>query len=318
MTNWTSAKDPISNVPSRVAFLGAQSVAGQIPLFGESCYGTTVDETARWTVVETASGTVTVSGGEMLLTAPDTSDAASITSIDAFPLIAGGELILSATLRMGSASEIGNTRRFGLWADASNYMMFVLEDDLWCCRVWENGQEFANDVTISLPLASALSYMNLQIRATKSRVMFLADDTLVGEFTTRGKQIPLSAEGLFHVVLDNTNESPADTTNTMFLNELTLVRSFEVWPSAYLTKDIAPSGELVARGPVFFCGVVADPRSDVVAYDGVVASGSEVIYRRTSVTGEFSDLYLPGPVLCNDGLFVSASDYNAVVYYVLA
>lgn len=325
MSEYLANKDALSNVPGRLTGDGATAVAMTIPLVGDTFQGSAIDEESRWSVAEDNNATVVQADGELTLTAPAAGDAAAFSTIKSYPLLSGSDLVLRGVVRFDTAGEAGNTRSFGLWADADNYALFVLEGSNWLCRVYCDGSPFDTDASISTPAASSQANLELEIRLTKSRVFFFADGgggkLQVGSFTAVGKTGPLMTNSRVYAFASNVSVSPAAVSNVMVFSEVSLVRSFENWPTACRVARIdGATSTLVARGPVFYCGLKGlKPDAGAVAvYDGISSSGGTLIDEYTEHVNGFP--HLPGPIECADGLYVvnGSSSYAAYVYYVVA
>lgn len=309
-----TARDPATAEPARVTSSGASPSAPQQVLFGDSFHGGTLDETARWDKAATGTATVVVGDGQCLLSTGAGAGTARIKSLPKFALYSGSEILFTCVARRSTAPITGNSTYIGIEISGSNAFHWNLADLLWKnIAVVGGGGLYERNITS--PRIDALTWMNLQIRMTKSRVQFLANKNLVWTWDQIDQQEPVGFGSLCYVWIENTNGS-ATNNNHLYLSEVSVVRSFENWPAAVQAKRITANG-LIALGPCWYVGQKkVSGTNGLLVYDNTTNSGT-IVDEWASGGG-----YAPpaGPIECQTGIYAqlaSGSD-PSIIYYALA
>jgi len=309
-----AARDPITFQAQRITSSGATPGAPQQILFGDSFHGTVLDTSARWTKNETGLGTVVQGDGQVLLSTGAGVGHARIKSVPQFALYSGSELLFTAVVRRGTVPMTGNNMFIGLEVSGANYFHWALQDASWKALASFGGGGLLDQV-ISDPRIDELEYMKLQIRLTKSRVQFIANDQLQKTWESQGGVDALNFGSLCYVWAECTNVS-GSANNYVYISEMSVVRSFENWPGPAIPADIAAS-TLIARGPCWYLGTKkVSGTNGIIIRDDLSATG-RVVDRWASGGGYAPP---PGPIECQKGIYAEYASGTdpAIIYYALA
>lgn len=251
----TEARDAVTRVPALYSQEGA-AVVGEEQLLLQDSFAADPPDTAgiftRWIKTQVTTGTVSRTGAVLtLFSGTGAAGECRFESQEPTPYMGGQTTILRGVVRFGTDGIAGNRREFGLWQDANNYIFFVLDETQFFCRCFSGGVAQAPDIPITIVQADDNTFMDLEIRVTKTEARFLintgSDVFQVGHFSAIGTQTPIQ-QGIHTKVWMRTVNIGSTVDNTLMIDEVSLTRVSHGWKNG--PNRVAPLNTL-STTPIF-------------------------------------------------------------------
>jgi len=232
----TEARDAVTKVPALYSQQGT-AVVGEEQLLLQDSFGVIPSDDAntwsRWIKTIVTTGSASVTGAALTLSSgTGAGGAATYESREQFPHAGGQTTLLRGIFRFGTDGIAGNKREFGLFGDVNNYIVFVLDETQFFCRVFSGGVQQAPDIVISKVNADDNTFMDLELRVTKTEARFLvntAEGALeVGHFNSVGTQSPLTQAANYKLWMKTINNGSV-VANTIIVDDVSLTRVHHGW-----------------------------------------------------------------------------------------
>lgn len=217
-----------------------------------SGFGSSIDTTYLYNIVNAGTGTTTASTGEgILATGTGANGATTLTTQGKIRYLSGRTNLFRDIVRFGDTGTTNNVREFGIYIDANNKFVFRLSGTTFSCvikrdgveTVVSNGSFNGNGTQSGVSVTVDTNYHSYEIMYTNSKVRFFMDDSAVHAFTPTTASLVSSMVGNLYA----SNVNVLGSTSNVSMNMLN-------WSGSQIGDSV--------NNPLFYCvNAVAETRT---------------------------------------------------------